>query len=211
MSFQTCMICFSKKHKEEKCWGMRIVNLAKFKGIVPQKWKFCHHLLILKLFWICSLFLLLSTKKIIWRILVTKQLTVAIEFDSMEKKYYVKVNGYHLVTTVLQNNLFCVQQKKETHTGLNKWRVNKWWQNFHFWVSYPFKSLFTNNLPSEIIIQRTGSLIQWVKWSDSWTKHSVFKFSDSLNGLSVFFWFWNDFRLFTTQIYCMVLSRLFEI
>ncbi len=51
---------------------------------------------------------------------VTKQLTVAIELDRMEKKCFIKVNGYYLLTTILQNILFCVQQNKEIHTGLNK-------------------------------------------------------------------------------------------
>ncbi len=52
--------------------------------------------------------------------LVTKQLMVAIDFHSMEKKILWKsmatVNC--LVTNILQNIFFCVQQKKEAHTGL---------------------------------------------------------------------------------------------
>ncbi len=44
--------------------------------------------------------------------LVTKQLLVAIDFDSTEQKYY------------------------ESHW---LWGVSKWWQDFHFWVNYPFK------------------------------------------------------------------------
>ncbi len=48
--------------------------------------------------------------------LVTKQLLVAIEFHSIFS-HTMEVNGYrHLFGYILQNNLFCVQQKKETHT-----------------------------------------------------------------------------------------------
>ncbi len=34
----------------------------------------------------------------------------------------MEVNGYcwMLVTNILQNIIFCVKQKKETHTGLNQ-------------------------------------------------------------------------------------------
>ncbi len=41
--------------------------------------------------------------------LVTKQLTVAIDFHSMEENS-MEVNGYHqyLVTNILQNIFFCV-------------------------------------------------------------------------------------------------------
>ncbi len=59
------------------------------KGKVTQKWKFCHQFLTLKLFQtFMSFMLLLSTKKIFWRMLITRQLTVAIDFHNMEKIYY---------------------------------------------------------------------------------------------------------------------------
>ncbi len=41
-----------------------------------------------------------------------------------------------LIASILQNILFCVQQKKETHTGL-EWHEQ--WQYFYFWVNYLFK------------------------------------------------------------------------
>jgi len=51
--------------------------------------------------------------------LVIKQLIVAIEFLSRKKKKLWKsmatVNC--LITNILQNVFFCVQQKKETHLG----------------------------------------------------------------------------------------------
>ncbi len=47
--------------------------------------------------------------------LVTKQLLVSIDFHGMEKNT-MEVNGDKscLVTNILQNIFFCVQQKKET-------------------------------------------------------------------------------------------------
>ncbi len=49
--------------------------------------------------------------------LVTKQLTVAIDFHSRGKNS-MEVNL--LVNNILQNIFFCVQQKKLIHTGLEK-------------------------------------------------------------------------------------------
>jgi len=49
----------------------------------------------------------------------------------MEKK---KVNGTNqLVINILQYIFVCVQQKKENQTSK--------WQNFYFWVNYPFNDL----------------------------------------------------------------------
>jgi len=45
--------------------------------------------------------------------LVTRQLTVAIDFKSMGS-----INC--LFANILQNIFFCVHQKKETHTGLKQ-------------------------------------------------------------------------------------------
>ncbi len=50
--------------------------------------------------------------------------TVAIYFHTMKKekknKITMKVNSYCLVTKILQNILFSIQQKKETHTGVEQ-------------------------------------------------------------------------------------------
>jgi len=48
--------------------------------------------------------------------LMTRHLTVAIDFHSIF--YSNQIN--FLVTDILQNIFFCVQQKKETHTGLEQ-------------------------------------------------------------------------------------------
>ncbi len=70
-------------------------------------------LLTLKFFQTCSLFLVLNTEE-----------------DILKNAGNQTVNGSHwllyygvaavncLVTSILQNNVFCVQQKKEIHTGL---------------------------------------------------------------------------------------------
>ncbi len=71
-----------------------------------------------------------------------KQLVLT-DFHSMEQNT-IEVNGDQtsLVTSILQNNLFCAQQKeKKTHTGLEQLE-GKWWQNVHFWVNYLFKAHF---------------------------------------------------------------------
>ncbi len=44
---------------------------------------------------------------------VTKELTWVVW-----RKKATEVNGYRQLVIIFQNILFCVQQKKETHTGL---------------------------------------------------------------------------------------------
>ncbi len=82
-----------------------------------------------------------TKKKIFWRMLVTKQLTVATDFHStfycsILWKAMATVNS--LVTNILQNIFFCAQQKKLLWVWSNL-SVRKWWQNSHFWVNYSFK------------------------------------------------------------------------
>jgi len=51
--------------------------------------------------------------------LVIKQLMVAIEFLSRKKKLWKSMATVNcLITNILQNVFFCVQQKKETHLGV---------------------------------------------------------------------------------------------
>ncbi len=65
-----------------------------------------------------------------------EQLTVAIDFHSMGEVLNSQwlPSTVCLVTNILQNIFYCVQLRKETHTGY----VSKW-QNF--WVNFPFKDL----------------------------------------------------------------------
>ncbi len=53
--------------------------------------------------------------------MVTKQFLAAIDFHSMEKiPWKSMATSNCLFTNILKNTLFCVQQKKETHTGLEE-------------------------------------------------------------------------------------------
>jgi len=65
-----------------------------------------------------------TQRKIFWRKSGTKRL------------FRKKVNGAK-VPIVLQNIFLCIQQKKEIQV-CNNLTVSKWWQNFYFWVEYPF-------------------------------------------------------------------------
>ncbi len=52
--------------------------------------------------------------------LLTKQLTVAIDFHS-NFFHTIEVNGYRkLVTNIIEYVIFCTQQKKESHIGLEQ-------------------------------------------------------------------------------------------
>ncbi len=85
------------------CWSL--------KGYFTQKWNFQT--------WV-SFF---CWTQIFWRILITKQLVVAIDF--------------HIL--FLHGSLpaiFWLPYFSKYHIG------DKWWQNFHFWVNYPFHILF---------------------------------------------------------------------
>ncbi len=44
-----------------------------------------------------------------------------------------------LVTNFLRNVFLCVRHNKEIHISLELLEVSKLWQNFQFWVNYPFK------------------------------------------------------------------------
>ncbi len=68
--------------------------------------------------------------------LVTKQLTVAIDFHSRGKNS-MEVNL--LVNNILQNIFFCVQPKKLIHTGLEKLEGEQMVTKIlYFWVNWPF-------------------------------------------------------------------------
>ncbi len=66
-------------------------------------------------------FLLLSTKEdILKSVGKKKHLLVAIDFHCIDSSNKSMATGNSLVTNNLQNILFCVEQKKETHTGLEQ-------------------------------------------------------------------------------------------
>ncbi len=49
-----------------------------------------------------------------------KHLLVAIDFHCIDSSNKSMATGNSLVTNNLQNILFCVEQKKETHTGMEQ-------------------------------------------------------------------------------------------
>ncbi len=57
----------------------------------------------------------------------------SILWKSMGKK---QLFGYPYSSKIF----FHVQQKTDIHTGLEQPEVSKWWQNFHFWMNYPFNT-----------------------------------------------------------------------
>ncbi len=74
----------------------------------------------------------LNTKKTLWRMLVTKQLTVAIV---LVWKNYMEVNGYRQLLCNQHSSkhlLLCLTQERNSYRFWD-------WQNDHFWLNYPFK------------------------------------------------------------------------
>ncbi len=74
--------------------------------------------------------------------LVTNQLLVAIDIHTMEK-HAMEVHGKPKTVCSLQNVTFCVQQKKETHTILEKLEGEQMMAEFKFsyWLD-PFVCVF---------------------------------------------------------------------
>jgi len=123
---------------------MLILNNKPLKGYSTQKWKFCHHLLTLKLLQTCmSFFLLLNTKE---DILENDWNFGTIDFHSVFFFFYGR---QWCQTTVWFQSFFKIssfvfnRRKKLIQVICNKLRVSKWWQNFHYWVEYPFNSVLT--------------------------------------------------------------------
>ncbi len=99
--------------------------LCTLKRQFTQKRTLCHHLLIKLL----SFFLQMNTKEDILKNVGNQTVSVPIDFHS--------IFPYCSVNNILQN-IFCVQQKKLIQVW-NNLKVSKWWQNFHFWMNFPFK------------------------------------------------------------------------
>ncbi len=86
-----------------------------------------------------------TQKKIFWRIWVTKQLMVPIDFHSMEKKYYGSQWG---PSTFFKISSFVFNRGNKRIQGWNNLSVSKWWQDFHFWVSCSFNKNHSKKIPS---------------------------------------------------------------
>ncbi len=84
-----------------------------------------------------------TQRKIFWRKFVTRLFRGTIDFHSREKKYY---GSQWCPRTALFPRFFRISSFvfSRTKTFIQVWnylRVSKWWQNFHFWVNYPFKGI----------------------------------------------------------------------
>ncbi len=92
------------------------------------------------LFQTCMTFFLLLSKKIFWRILITKFL-VPIDFHCIDKtknghQWEQKLFGYQqkFNENIFQNIFFYVPQQEKAFWVWNNMRVNIFWQNCYYWV-----------------------------------------------------------------------------
>ncbi len=120
--------------------NLKPCSVWKIKGIVHQKIKiiyslFTHHQPV----WM-SLFCW-TQRKIFWRMWETEQFWGTIDFHSIFFSHYG--SQWCPKTAWLQTffNIysFVFGRTKKFIQVWNYLRVSKWWQNFHFWVNYPFK------------------------------------------------------------------------
>jgi len=81
-----------------------------------------------------------------------KQLFGTIDFHS-RKKNTMEVNGAK-VPIVFKISSFVFSKRKKLIQVWNNLRVSKWWQNFHFWVEYPFKSAKSKSIHIEISVAK---------------------------------------------------------
>ncbi len=89
---------------------MKILSLISHPHVVPNLYEFC---------------LLLSTKEDILKMLLTKQLPVAINFHSMAKYHGSKwLPATVWLPTFFKISLFCVHQKKDERFGITWGWVN---------------------------------------------------------------------------------------
>ncbi len=84
-----------------------------------------------------------TQRKIFWRKFVTRLFWGTIDFHSRKNKYY---GSQWCPRTALFPTFFRISSFvfSRTKTFIQIWdylRVIKWWQNFYFWVNYPFKLL----------------------------------------------------------------------
>ncbi len=85
-----------------------------------------------------------AQKKTFWRMLVTKQLLVAIDFHSIFFPYYGSqwLPSIVRLPTFFKTSSFVFNSTNKFIQVWNNLMVSKLWQNFHFWLNYPFKYIF---------------------------------------------------------------------
>ncbi len=81
-----------------------------------------------------------TQRKIFWRKFVIRLFWGTIDFHSRKKKYYGSqwCPRTALFPTFFRISSFVFSRTKTFIQVWNYLRVSKWWQNFHFWVNYPF-------------------------------------------------------------------------
>ncbi len=141
-----CFVLFFKIKRKKKNRHGHIKLILK--GYFTQKWKFWHHLHLLSSFKSVWVSLFCRTQgKIFWRKFVTRLFWGTIDFHSRKKKYYWSqwCPRTALFPTFFRISSFVFSRTKKLIQVWNYLRVSKWWQNFHFWVNYPFNNKVTKN------------------------------------------------------------------
>jgi len=98
-------------------WYLVAIYLLLLKGDTPPKMKILSSFTHPQPVWVS--FFCWTQRKIFWRMIGTKQLFGTIDLAEKINTMYCKSNVPKFLF-VLQNIFLCVQQKKETHTGLQQ-------------------------------------------------------------------------------------------
>ncbi len=110
------ILCFAKSYLEKKC----LLNTMYYIGIVHPKMKnlssFTPNLHEFLSFW--------AQKKIFWKLLITKKLSVAIDF--------------HTKSIFFKTSCFVFIGRKKLMQVWNKWRVSKWWPFNILLIFFPY-------------------------------------------------------------------------
>ncbi len=82
-----------------------------------------------------------TQRKIFWRMWETEQFWGTIDLHSIFFSYYGSqwCPKTAWLQTFFKISSFVFGRTKKFIQVWNYLRVSKWWQNFHFWVNYPFK------------------------------------------------------------------------
>ncbi len=89
-----------------------------------------------------------------WRKFVTRLFLGTIDFFTRKKKYYRSqwCPRTAVFPTFFRISSFVFSRTKTFIQVWNYLRVSKWWQNFHFWVNYPFNNCCKTDFPNTLFI-----------------------------------------------------------
>ncbi len=115
-----------------------------------------------------------TQRKIFWRKFVTRLFWGTIDFHIRNKKYYGSqwCPRTALFPTFFRISSFVFSRTKTFIQVWNYLRVSKLWQNFHFWVNYPFKGLLTQNI-SNTPYQSATNNNRWIYFQEKLTYGSM--------------------------------------